>query len=69
MNITPISVGKNFESLFTIILVNIKSSPIAFGSGGRPRLAPANNNQRVGNIKNIVFSPRLAERLRVPVRS
>jgi len=48
---------------------NMKSSPIALGKGGRPILAQANKSHSVGRVRYIVFIPRLAVRVRVPVRS
>ena len=65
----PVRVGINLITLNLIMEENMKSSPTAFGRGGRPILAQANISHSKGRDTNIVFIPRLAASVRVPDRS
>lgn len=69
MKTTPVRVGMKFVSPCCTTAENMKSSPMAFGKGGNPRLAQANKSHRRGRRINKLLIPRLTFRVRVPVRS
>ena len=67
--ITPEKIGIHLTRFLASKVDIIIVSPIAFGRGGKPILAHARINHKVGVSANIAFVPRLTNNFRVLDRS
>lgn len=69
VSVTPRRTGSSRRFLCFRMEENSIISPMALGSGGRPKFAQARSSHVSGNRVNMYFSPRLILSVRVLVRS
>jgi len=69
VSVTPRRMGNRSKLLYFKREEKRMISPMALGSGGKPRFPQARSNQTSGSRVNMYFSPRFILRVRVWLRS